>query len=94
VHEDAIAKGTIVGGQTPGRNEPCPCGSGLKFKKCHNNPVFKQTAFEEAKKAYAAMMAYQIAKAVAKRDGTPEPAKQLNVWDVNEQESNEESKHE
>jgi len=19
---------------TPGRNEPCPCGSGLKFKKC------------------------------------------------------------
>ncbi|MBE7416187.1 MAG: UPF0149 family protein [Ideonella sp.] len=19
----------------PGRNEPCPCGSGLKFKKCH-----------------------------------------------------------
>ncbi|RPJ69548.1 MAG: hypothetical protein EHM20_16315, partial [Alphaproteobacteria bacterium] len=23
--------------ETPkvGRNEPCPCGSGLKFKKCH-----------------------------------------------------------
>lgn len=20
---------------TPGRNEPCPCGSGKKFKKCH-----------------------------------------------------------
>ena len=19
----------------PGRNEPCPCGSGRKFKKCH-----------------------------------------------------------
>jgi uncharacterized protein len=19
----------------PGRNDPCPCGSGLKFKKCH-----------------------------------------------------------
>lgn len=19
----------------PGRNEPCPCGSGKKFKKCH-----------------------------------------------------------
>ncbi|WP_313366120.1 SEC-C metal-binding domain-containing protein, partial [Sphingobacterium multivorum] len=19
----------------PGRNEPCPCGSGIKFKKCH-----------------------------------------------------------
>jgi uncharacterized protein YecA (UPF0149 family) len=21
--------------QRVGRNEPCPCGSGLKFKKCH-----------------------------------------------------------
>lgn len=21
-----------------GRNEPCPCGSGKKFKKCHNSP--------------------------------------------------------
>jgi uncharacterized protein len=20
---------------TPGRNDPCPCGSGLKYKKCH-----------------------------------------------------------
>ena len=20
---------------TPGRNDPCPCGSGIKFKKCH-----------------------------------------------------------
>lgn len=22
-----------------GRNEPCPCGSGKKYKKCHGNPV-------------------------------------------------------
>ena len=22
-------------GQQPGRNDPCPCGSGRKFKKCH-----------------------------------------------------------
>ena len=21
--------------KTPGRNDPCPCGSGKKFKKCH-----------------------------------------------------------
>ena len=21
--------------QKPGRNDPCPCGSGKKFKKCH-----------------------------------------------------------
>ncbi len=23
----------------PGRNDPCPCGSGLKFKKCHGDPA-------------------------------------------------------
>ncbi|MBX3680834.1 MAG: SEC-C domain-containing protein, partial [Rhodocyclaceae bacterium] len=22
----------------PGRNDPCPCGSGLKFKKCCGAP--------------------------------------------------------
>ena len=21
------------------RNEPCPCGSGLEFKKCHGDPA-------------------------------------------------------
>jgi uncharacterized protein YecA (UPF0149 family) len=24
-----------VFGKDVGRNDPCPCGSGLKFKKCH-----------------------------------------------------------
>lgn len=24
-----------MGGTKPGRNEPCPCGSGKKFKRCH-----------------------------------------------------------
>jgi hypothetical protein len=28
-------QGTIVAGAKVGRNEPCPCGSGKKFKKCH-----------------------------------------------------------
>ncbi|MCK6263290.1 SEC-C domain-containing protein [Vibrio sp. ZSDE26] len=22
----------------PGRNEPCPCGSGKKYKRCCNEP--------------------------------------------------------
>ena len=26
--------GTVVKGDTPGRNDPCSCGSGKKFKKC------------------------------------------------------------
>lgn len=28
-------QGTIVSAEKVGRNEPCPCGSGKKFKKCH-----------------------------------------------------------
>jgi SWIM/SEC-C metal-binding protein len=26
--------GTVVKDKTPGRNDPCPCGSGKKYKKC------------------------------------------------------------
>lgn len=28
-----------------GRNDPCPCGSGLKYKKCH---LLKQRELDEA----------------------------------------------
>ena len=28
-------QGTVVIGEKTGRNEPCPCGSGKKYKKCH-----------------------------------------------------------
>jgi preprotein translocase subunit SecA len=28
-------QGTVVKGDRVGRNDPCPCGSGLKYKKCH-----------------------------------------------------------
>jgi hypothetical protein len=28
-------QGTIVSGDKVGRNDPCPCGSGKKYKKCH-----------------------------------------------------------
>ncbi|MHB8950106.1 MAG: SEC-C metal-binding domain-containing protein, partial [Rhodoferax sp.] len=30
-------KSTIAGSSVPrvGRNEPCPCGSGKKYKQCH-----------------------------------------------------------
>ena len=27
----------IVGGRDPGRNDPCPCKSGLKYKWCHGD---------------------------------------------------------
>jgi uncharacterized protein len=28
-------QGTIAATAEPGRNEPCHCGSGKKYKKCH-----------------------------------------------------------
>ena len=28
----------------PGRNDPCPCGSGKKYKKCHGDPARLQDA--------------------------------------------------
>ena len=35
----ASAGGALAGGAAPegkvGRNDPCPCGSGRKYKKCH-----------------------------------------------------------
>jgi uncharacterized Zn-finger protein len=34
--KDAPALGNITAGLgTVGRNDPCPCGSGIKFKRCH-----------------------------------------------------------
>ncbi len=28
-------QGTVIASEKVGRNEPCPCGSGKKYKKCH-----------------------------------------------------------
>ena len=33
--EAAAKPKTVVRGQKVGRNDPCPCGSGKKYKKCH-----------------------------------------------------------
>ena len=32
--QEAESFGTIVKGPKIGRNDPCPCGSGKKYKKC------------------------------------------------------------
>ena len=31
--------GAAVSGDEPGRNAPCPCGSGKKYKRCHGAPA-------------------------------------------------------
>ncbi len=33
-----IAPSTLTGGRKPGRNDPCPCGSGKKYKHCCGKP--------------------------------------------------------
>ena len=33
--DSTSAPKTVNGGQKVGRNDPCPCGSGKKYKKCH-----------------------------------------------------------
>jgi preprotein translocase subunit SecA len=33
--EEKVHQNPLIAGPKVGRNDPCPCGSGLKFKKCH-----------------------------------------------------------
>ncbi len=32
--EEGVAKKPVHAASEPGRNDPCPCGSGKKYKKC------------------------------------------------------------
>ena len=34
LYKEQKLSGTVVKGQKVGRNDPCPCGSGKKYKKC------------------------------------------------------------
>jgi len=34
LYKEAKKANTIVKGEKVGRNDPCPCGSGKKYKKC------------------------------------------------------------
>jgi preprotein translocase subunit SecA len=35
--DDSSGPRQVVSGQKVGRNDPCPCGSGKKYKKCHGS---------------------------------------------------------
>jgi len=41
----------IRGGQDPRRNATCPCGSGLKYKRCHGDPQKKAIIQQVANEA-------------------------------------------
>ncbi len=34
-----VNRAPIVKDKMPGRNDPCPCGSGKKFKNCHGRGI-------------------------------------------------------
>ena len=36
--DNSIKKQPVRAGKKIGRNDPCPCGSGKKYKHCHGRP--------------------------------------------------------
>ena len=54
---------TVSSENRTGRNEPCTCGSGRKFKHCHGGPVYFNTITRGAE---AAQIARQLAMAAEK----------------------------
>lgn len=46
----------------PGRNDPCPCGSGLKLKKCHGDIVKIQLCQQAASKLMQELITEEVSK--------------------------------
>lgn len=52
----------VVMSREPGRNEPCPCGSGLKYKKCHGDIVKIQSCQQAALKLMQELITEEVSK--------------------------------
>ena len=59
------------GDKLPGRNEPCWCGSGKKYKQCH----WRKDAEDRIEAGYAARAAQMAARNAGKSGITPGRAK-------------------
>ena len=59
---------------TPGRNDPCPCGSGKKFKKCHGLTTSDTTVRPVATDAVAAPALFAQAAAAYRRQDSASAA--------------------
>ena len=74
-----------------GRNDPCPCGSGKKFKHCHGGSGQQQVSPEEAAwgrlrrvlEAYPTMMS-RFVGAVYGRDAIDEAWHEFTLWESDE----------
>lgn len=59
--------------EKPGRNDPCHCGSGLKYKKCHStaDDAARSAELSAQAAARAAAAAEAAAKAAESEDDQP-----------------------
>jgi preprotein translocase subunit SecA len=51
MREDASVPLPVKAGPKVGRNDPCPCGSGKKFKQCHGAPLHEDDEPESQARA-------------------------------------------
>jgi len=65
----------ITGGQKPKRNEPCPCGSGLKYKWCHGDQIKTMSARDAMNMKMAELIIKEKIKRrmIESEDSVPEP---------------------
>ncbi len=54
----------------PGRNEPCPCGSGKKYKNCHES----KTTNSRTSQILMVVVGAAVLAAIAAGSGCPSPA--------------------
>ncbi|HUW45790.1 MAG TPA: SEC-C domain-containing protein [Dehalococcoidia bacterium] len=58
------------------RNAKCPCGSGLKYKKCHGDPIKQALVEDAARKIMEVLIAEEIQKIYKeKTDGKTKESK-------------------
>jgi len=59
--------------QEIGRNDPCPCGSGKKYKKCCGSPITAKHTFEVVKSS-SGSLAERISDITKEGLGAPPPS--------------------
>ena len=64
----------------PGRNEPCPCGSGKKYKNCHESKTTSSRTSQILMVVVGAAVLAAIAAGVASFTGEPTADSAARVW--------------
>lgn len=56
----------FIGPKEPGRNEPCPCESGLKYKHCHGDALKRELCNRAANECMAKLITEEQYKKLTK----------------------------